>query len=108
MSRSDHELVSDALSHLDLLHKHLLRADLSDQTVSDAVCMRLFAAIEAVGRGSDQLRNETFGQDWPLMWATRNRIAHGYAFIDMSVIAATIQHDLPRFEDQLRAAASQT
>lgn len=36
------------------------------------------------------------------MWATRNRIAHGYAFIDRRMIGATVREDLPRFELAVR------
>lgn len=36
------------------------------------------------------------------MWATRNRIAHGYTFIDRDTIAATIDNDLPDFEATIR------
>ena len=46
-----------------------------------------------------------FGDDWSLMWATRNRIAHGYAYIDMSIVTATVQRDLPWLEDRLREEA---
>ena len=34
--------------------------------------------------------------------ATRNRIAHGYAYIDLAIIRDTVEHDLPEFEQLLR------
>lgn len=43
-----------------------------------------------------------FGEDWVLMWATRNRIAHGYAFVDLSIIQSTVAEDLPLFEARLQ------
>ncbi|NQW73234.1 MAG: DUF86 domain-containing protein [Actinobacteria bacterium] len=106
MRRSDEELVADALMHLCVLRKHLARGDLDDQTVADAVTPRLAAAIEALASGTDELRTRAFGDDWPLMWATRNRIAHGYAYIDMSIVTATVQQDLPWLEDRLREEAT--
>jgi uncharacterized protein with HEPN domain len=105
VSRSDQELVADALTHLSVMRTHLTRGDLDDQTVADAVCLRLAAAIEAVASGSDALRTGTFGDDWALMWATRNRIAHGYAHIDFSIVTATVERDAPWFEDRLQQAA---
>ena len=105
MRRSDGELVSDALMHISVLRKHLARGDLEDQTVADAVTLRLAAAIEALANCSDELRIRAFGEDWPLIWATRNRIAHGYAYIDMSIVTATVVHDLPWLEDRLREEA---
>ena len=43
------------------------------------------------------------GNEWAVAWATRNRIAHGYADVDLDVIRATVEHDLPRIEAVLRA-----
>ena len=48
MRRSDIEHVRDAQQHLRKLREHLTRGDLADETIFDAVCMRLSAAIEGV------------------------------------------------------------
>ena len=61
-----------------MLRAHLTRADLSDQTIADAVTMRLAAAIEAIAQGSDGLQKRLFDGEWHVVWATRNRIAHSY------------------------------
>jgi uncharacterized protein with HEPN domain len=103
VSRSDTELVRDALEHLRVLHLHLERSDMSDQIVADAVSLRLAAAIEALSTASQPLRDRAFGDEWPIIWATRNRIAHGYAHIDLSIIRATVEQDLPQFEKALEA-----
>jgi uncharacterized protein with HEPN domain len=102
VSRSDDELVSDALDHIAVLKRHLKRGDLGDETVADAVSLRLAAAIEAVSETSAQFRERTFGDDWKIIWATRNRIVHGYAYIDLSIIRDTVEQDLPEFEGKLR------
>ena len=44
MTRTDDELVHDALDHLRVLRLHIGRADLADQTVADAVSLRLASA----------------------------------------------------------------
>ena len=103
MSRSDRELLEDAAAHLLILRGHLDARGLDDQTVADAVSLRLAAAIESLAQCSDDVRNRLFGDDWPLMWATRNRIAHGYAFIDFSIIEATVEEDLPEIERAISA-----
>lgn len=95
-------MLGDALKHLAVLRQHLASTDLDDQTVADAVALRLSAAIESVSKIDQGLRTETFGAEWALMWATRNRIAHGYAFIDRRMIGATVREDLPRFELAVR------
>ena len=103
MSRSDRELLEDAAAHLLILRGHLDARGLDDQTVADAVSLRLAAAIESLAQCSDDVRNRLFGDDWPLMWATRNRIAHGYAFIDLSIIQTTVEEDLPEIERAISA-----
>jgi len=61
--RTDGELVDDALMHISVLHTHLARGDLEDQTIADAVTLRLAAAIEALSNCTDDLRNRAFGDD---------------------------------------------
>jgi uncharacterized protein with HEPN domain len=105
VSRSDAELVDDAREHLRTMRLHLHRSDMSDQTVADAVSLRLAAAIESLSTASQDLRDRVFGDQWPIVWATRNRIAHGYAFVDLAIIRATVEQDLPLFEQALEAEA---
>jgi predicted small metal-binding protein len=52
VTRSDRELVRDALEHIRMLHHHLERLDLADETVADAVSLRLAAAIESLSTAS--------------------------------------------------------
>jgi hypothetical protein len=54
------------------------------------------------------LRAQAFGEDWPLIWATRNRIAHGYATIDLGMIKATVRDDLPAFRSSIAQALDQS
>lgn len=102
MSRSDRELVGEALEHIRMLRQHLDRSDLGDETVADAVSLRLAAAIESPSTASQSLRDRVFGEGWPSVWATRNRIAHGYAHIGLAIIRSTIEKDLPEVEQALR------
>lgn len=104
MSRSDRELVSDALAHLTVLAQHRARGDLSDSTVADAVCLRLAAALDALAATSEKFRSQTFGDDWYVMRSTRNRIAHGYISIDLNLISATVENDIPELVKQLTVA----
>lgn len=38
---------------------------------------------------------------WALVYAMRNRVAHGYFKIDLEIVWRTIQNDLPELERQL-------
>ena len=107
MSRSDEELVKDALDHIEILKSHLTRSDLEQLIIADAVNMRLSAAIESLSQTTPEFRAESFADDWKLMKATRNRISHGYSFVDQSIIQQTIVNRLPGLEAQLRTALAE-
>jgi uncharacterized protein with HEPN domain len=102
VTRSDTQLIHEALEHLALLRRHVERGDLSDETVADAVSLRLSAAIETLSQTTDPFRERVFGPDWRAMWATRNRIAHGYIRIDLEMIRSTVERDVPMVESRLR------
>lgn len=103
MTRNNSELARDALEHFAVLRRHLERGDLADETIADAVSMRLSAAIEALSRTGESFRTRVLGSEWRVMWATRNRIAHGYAHVDLEMIRSTVEHDIPEVERRLRA-----
>ena len=104
MSRSDVELMMDALDHIEVLKNHIAREDMGDQLVADAVSLRLAAAIESLYDLTPDFRNRLFGDEWKLMWATRNRISHGYAYVDLEMITSTVTNDVPVIEAKIRAA----
>lgn len=93
-SRSALELMEEALAHLQLALEYSSE-DLSNQLTVDAVCLRLSVGIETLSHLDDETRTRLFGDVWALMWATRNRIAHGYITVDSSIIEATITQDIP-------------
>jgi len=107
VSRTDEQLTRDALDHLEALRRHLERGDLADETIADAVSLRLAAAIEALAGTTAGFREHLFAEEWSVMWATRNRIAHGYAYVDLAIIRATVEHDLPAVERKLRRSLEQ-
>lgn len=103
MSRTSVELLAEAVSHLDAMHRHLARGAIDDETVADAVALRLAASIEALHRGAPELTERLFGDEWPVIWGMRNRIAHGYAWIDIETVRVTVEDDLPAVEAAVRA-----
>ena len=96
-----------ALEHISILKLHLERGTLEDLVITDAVNMRLSAAIESLSHTTPEFRESHFGEDWKLMRATRNRISHGYSFVDQSLIELTIMNRLPVLEQRLRSALEQ-
>jgi uncharacterized protein with HEPN domain len=70
--------------------------------------MRLSAAMESVGAVEEGLRSNEFGSRWPPIWSVRNRIAHGYFYVDREIITSTVTSDLVEFEmsiDRMAAVA---
>ena len=57
---------------------------------------------EAATQLSDELKQEFAGVAWRQPARLRNRIVHGYWFIDLDVVHATAQERLPGFADDLR------
>lgn len=107
MSRTVKELVAEAIAHLDAMHRHLEHGSIDDQTIADAVSLRLAAFIEALHRGAPELTTDLFGDEWPCIWGMRNRIAQGYAWIDIETMKATVEDDLPTVEAAARALLSE-
>ena len=101
MTRSDHEVLQEALTHFDLMLHHA-QSDVTDQLVIDAVCMRLSAGLEVLDRLDPVVRDGMFGDNWPLMWGMRNRIAHGYLLVEPRVIRSTLDSDIPAIIVQIR------
>jgi uncharacterized protein with HEPN domain len=94
VSRTTTELLTDALSHFELALEYS-RSSESTQMAVDAMCLRLAAGIEALGRLDESTRSELFGDDWLDMWGIRNRIAHGYTLVNLDIIRETMAVDVP-------------
>lgn len=103
MSRSEQEILQEALTHFELMLEHA-HGDVMDQLVVDAVCMRLSAGVEVLNRLHPSIRDGMFGDSWPLMWGMRNRIAHGYLLVEPAIIRRTLDTDIPAIIKQIRQA----
>lgn len=101
MTRTPQDHLRDALEHLEILARHMTAGDLDEQTVTDAVCLRLAAAIESISKVPTDVREPVLGDRWRAIWATRNRIAHMYVLVDRRIIEETINHDVPAFRDAI-------
>ncbi|MDI9628481.1 MAG: DUF86 domain-containing protein [Acidobacteriota bacterium] len=101
MSRTTVEILQDALAHFEIMQDHAAQ-DLDERLVIDAVCMRLSAGIEALAALDPTVREEIFGEVWPLMWGMRNRIAHGYLLVETTIIRQTLIHDVPSIVSRIR------
>ncbi len=108
MTPRDRNNLEEARHHLVILQQHLTRGVLNDPLIVDAVCMRLMGALEALGRFDQDRRLALFGPTWHEMASTRNRLAHAYDRIELDVIAATIEQDVPPLIQVLEQAIQES
>lgn len=96
MKYTEQDIFEEALEHLELLVQHRKRGTFDDQIVVDAICMRLLAAMDTLSRLSNDRRDSLFGNEWHAMRGLRNRLAHGYVDIEITVIASTVDGNVPK------------
>ena len=94
--------ILDALDRIDL---YLLGVDatafLGDSMRQDAVTRQLEVIGEAVRRFSGDFCDARPGVPWRAIIGLRNRLAHDYIGIDMTIVWEVTQVDLPRLRDVL-------
>ena len=80
-------------------------AFLTDELVQDGVIRNLEIVGEAA-RNVERRHPEFAGQHpevpWALVYAMRNRMAHGYFKVDLEIVWRTIENDLPEIEKSLK------
>ncbi len=112
MTRAQAQRLSDYLAHMvDAISRIQRYVDgmteqslMDDEKTQDAVIRNL----EVVGEAARnvQTQHEIFAQahaevPWALMYAMRNRVAHGYFQVDWALIWKTIHQDLPELRQQI-------
>ena len=78
------------------------RSDLDDDRILQLALVRL---IEIVGEAAGRVSHETQSQNpeipWPQIISMRNRLIHGYDFVDIDILWQTIHEDLPVLVSEL-------
>lgn len=96
------DVLDEALAHLEVLRRHVGEVGMDDPLGFDATSLRLSVAIDCVTRLPQDLQDVAYGDQRSAIRAMRNRIAHGYFWIDPDVVRDTVRHDLDPFEHRLR------
>lgn len=114
MSKGDILRAMDYLGHIveaiDRIHRYVddmtELAFLNDEKTQDAV-VRNFEILGEAAHNVEQHHSafaaEHPGVPWALMYAMRNRVAHGYFKVDFELVWKTIHGDLPQLRDQVAA-----
>jgi uncharacterized protein with HEPN domain len=78
------------------------RGDLDTDRVLQLALVRLIEIVgEAARRVSDETQSRHPQIPWPQVISTRNRLVHGYDFVDHDILWETITDDLPALIAQL-------
>ncbi len=99
MSRDDLDRLQDIESAIAAIHAHLRRGPLTDGLVFDAVRVRLIEIGEAAKRLSVAARAVAPEIPWADIGGMRDALAHRYFDTSHSIVAATVEHDLPELLD---------
>lgn len=94
MKRYDDQRLSDIESAITAIRAHLVRGELSDGLVFDAVRIRLLEIGEAVKAISPALLASEPDIPWKNIAAMRNQLAHRYFDTEHAIVTATVTEDL--------------
>lgn len=96
------EMIDAAEQSIRLVEGRDVDAFGSDRTARDALLWNFLVIGEAATKVSADTRDAHPEVPWRLASALRNRIVHGYWSIDLDVVHATAQEQLPGFTTDLR------
>ena len=83
------------------------RADVDDSRVLQLALVRLIEIVgEAASRVSKQAQAEHGQIAWAPIVSMRNRLIHGYDFVDTDILWQTVQEDLPKLIEALERIVS--
>lgn len=86
----------DAAEEAQLFAQGKQRTDLdTDRLLTHALTRVLEIVGEAAARISQQTRDSHSGIPWQQIVGLRNRLIHGYDQVDLNILWAIIQNDLP-------------
>lgn len=93
--RTDRQRLDDVIAAADAIAAHTARGGLDDGLVFDAVRVRLIEIGEAVKDIDPALLAQEPGIPWADIAGMRDYLAHRYFDTAHSLVAATVDHDLP-------------
>jgi len=96
------EMIDAATKLNDLLGLRDAEALASDEMRCDAVLWNFAVLGEAASQVGGELKDRTRHVPWRRPTELRNRIVHGYWEVDLAILVATINNDLPALIEQLR------
>ena len=96
------EMIEAAVQAVDLVEGVAVEDLAADRIRRDALLWNFAVLGEAAAQLSAELKHEFADVAWRQPARLRNRIVHGYWSIDLDVVHATAQEQLPGFTTDLR------
>ena len=93
--RRDQDRLADIIAAAAAITSHLARGGIDDGMVFDAVRVRLIEIGEAVKDIDPELLSKEPDVPWPDIAGMRDHLTHRYFDTAHSIVAATVDHDLP-------------
>ncbi len=103
MRRTTADLADDALEHLALIRRYVGDYGLDAGVALDAVALHLSSALDCIGKMPPADRDAACDRAWPQIRSLRNRIAHGYLWIEADVVRGVVRDHLDGLEQRLSA-----
>ena len=105
--RDDRQRLVDIVDATDLILKFVGEKTRSsaagDPLLQSAILYQLYVIGEAVARTSDSLRSRYSQVPWAQIQGFRNRVAHEYFKLDIDVIWATVETEIPELRKQIQS-----
>jgi len=107
MSKREWKLfVEDILESIELIESYVANMNFddfkNDRKTIDAVVRNLEIIGEAARNISDEIKNKYQNVDWKGMIGLRNRIAHGYFGINLTIIWEILKQELPPLKEKMK------
>ena len=102
----DKRIISLIINKIDrpifICSKYSLDEIEEDFIVSDSIQLEFEKMYEDSTRLSQQLQND-FKNTFDKLRGTRNRVAHDYSSVIISILVDTVKNDLPQLKEQLES-----
>jgi uncharacterized protein with HEPN domain len=102
VTRDDVQRLDDITAGIAAIRDHLQRGAVSDGLVFDAVRVRLIEIGEAVKALPRELLDTEPSIPWEQVAGMRDRLAHRYFDTSHSIVAGTVEHDLPELAEAVQ------
>jgi len=107
MEKDNRVFLSDILDSIEAIDSYLEGYDFDqfqrDRRTVDAVIRNVEVIGEAANNLTVEFRENNPQIEWRRIIATRNRIIHGYATVDLSIIWTIAQTDLEQLQNEVES-----